>query len=88
MALSPDGFLRRLRSGKVVNCLYWKGELAGLISAWPHAGAFILTWEECRDGDQYNENAYTRDERHQFETAEQVLTVVEQAGYPASASGP
>ncbi|HVK14625.1 MAG TPA: hypothetical protein VM597_38155 [Gemmataceae bacterium] len=88
MALSPDGFLRRLRSGEVVNCLYRKGELAGLISGWPHAGAFVLTWEECRDGDQFNENAYTRDERHRFETAEQVLAFVKQAGYPASAFRP
>ena len=49
---------------------------------------FVLTWEECRDGDQYNEHAYTRDERHQFETAEQVLAFVSQAGYPASLFSP
>jgi hypothetical protein len=88
VGMSPDGFLRRLRSGKAVNCVYRAGELAGLISAWPHGGAFVLTWEECRDGDQYNEHAYSRDERHQFETAEQVLAFAEQAGYPASEFSP
>ena len=62
MAMTSEGFLRRLRTGKVVNCIYRLGELAGLISAWPHDGGFVLTWEECRDGDQYNEHAYTRDE--------------------------
>jgi hypothetical protein len=71
--MSPDGFLRRLLSGKAVNCVYRAGELTGLISAWPNGGGFVLTWEECRDGDQYNEHGYTRDERHQFGTADQVL---------------
>lgn len=84
MGMSSEGFLRRLRTGKVVNCTYRRDELSGLISAWPHGGGFVLTWEECRDGDQYDEHAYTRDERHVFETAEDVLTFVEQAGYPAS----
>lgn len=86
--MSSDGFLLRLRSGKQVNCNYRAGELTGMISAWPHGGGFILTWEECRDGDQFNEQAYTRDERHQFETAEQVLVYVTQAGCPASAFSP
>jgi hypothetical protein len=78
--MSTDGFLLRLRSGKAVNCVYRLNDLVGLISSWLHDGAFVLTWEECRDGDQYNEQAYTRDKRHQFETAEQVLAFVEQAG--------
>ena len=86
--MTPDGFLRRLRSGKQVNCVYSAGELTGLISAWPHGAGFVLTWEECRRGDQYDEHAYTRDERHQFEAAEGVLTFVERAGHPASAFGP
>jgi hypothetical protein len=82
--MTPDAFLERLRSGWVVNCTYRKDELAGLISAWPYDGAFVLTWEECRDGDQYNEHTYTRDEIHRFGTAEEVLTFVERSGYPAS----
>jgi len=86
--MSSEGFLRRLRTGKVVNCAYEAGEMAGLISAWPLGGGFVLNWEECRDGDQYNEHVYTRDERHQFGTPEQVLAFVEQAGYPASVFSP
>ena len=88
MGMSLDGFLRRLRSGKDVNCVYKSGTLAGLISAWSHDGGFVLTWEECQDGDQYNEHAYTRDERHHFATAEQVLAFVERAGYSAGAFRP
>lgn len=86
--LTPEGFHERLRAGTVVNCVYRAGELAGLISAWRYESAFVLTWEECRDGDQYNEESYTRDERHRFATTEEVLAFVEQAGFPASRFGP
>jgi hypothetical protein len=84
VGMSPDGFIRRISSGKAVNCTYKVGELAGLISAWPHSEGFILTWEECRNGDQYNEDSYSRDERHTFGTAEEVLAFVERSGFPAS----
>lgn len=86
--MTPEGFVQRLRTGRVVNCTYRIGDIAGLISAWPHESSFVLTWEECRDGEQYDESAYTRDERHQFATAEEVLAFVERGGYPASAFGP
>jgi hypothetical protein len=86
--MTPEGFLRRLRAGKSVNCTYRRDGLTGLLSAWAHDGRFVLTWEECREGDQYNEHAYTRDERHLFGTAEELLAFVEQSGYPASAFGP
>ena len=33
----------------------------------------MLTWEECADGDVYNEQNYTRDEVHQFQTVDDVL---------------
>jgi hypothetical protein len=88
VGMSPDGFLNRLRSGKSVNCVYRSGDLTGLISAWPHAGVFVLTWEECRDGDHYNEHAYTRDERREFGTADEVLAFVERGGHLASEFSP
>lgn len=55
MSLSPEEFLKRLRTGQVVNCTYRNGDLVGLISAWAHEGRFVLKWEECHEGDQYNE---------------------------------
>ncbi len=45
-------------------------------------------WEECREGDQYNEHDYTRDDRVVFDSAEEVLAFAEQIGYPASAFTP
>ncbi len=88
MGMTREGFLERLGAGKVVNGTYERDGLAGLISAWRHQWRFILTWEECRDGDQFNENAYTRDERHVFASPEDVLRFVEQNGFPASAFRP
>lgn len=89
MGMTPEGFLRRLRAGKAVNCVYRRDEEhTGLISAWAYDGRFVLTWEECRDGDQFNEHAYTRDERHEIASAEEVLAFVERSGYPASTFRP
>ncbi len=86
--MTPIGFLNRLRAGKVVNCTYRRSDLSGHISAWAYGNKFVLTWEECRDGDQYNEQAYIRDERHEFHTVEDVLAFVEQNGHPVSAFSP
>lgn len=88
MGMSSDGFLRRLQADKAVNCVYWLGELNGLICAWRYNGAFVLTWEECLRGDHCNEQNYTRDEIHNFATAEEVLAFVEGSGYPASRFSP
>ena len=86
--MTAEGFLARLKNGKAVNCVYRLGELSGLISSWRYDDAFVLTWEECRDGDQEDEHLYTRDELHRFVLAEEVLAFVETAGYPPSRFGP
>ena len=86
--MSREGFLRRLLASRAVNCTYTQGDAAGLISAWAYEGRFVLTWEECPAGQQYDESTYTRDERHEFVSAEDVLAFVEWSGYPASAFSP
>jgi hypothetical protein len=86
--MTSDGFLRRLRVGKSVNCVYRRERLTGLIAAWPYEDRFVLTWEECPEGQQYDESTYTRDERHLFGTAEEVLAFAEQRGFPATVFGP
>ncbi len=86
--MTAEGFLARLRDGRVVNCTYHLDEIAGLISAWRYGEGFVLTWEECRDGEQFNEHLYTRDEIHRFALADEVLAFVEEAGYPPSCFGP
>jgi hypothetical protein len=66
-------FLTRIESGKVNNLIYSTDGKEGLVSVWKHEGAYVLTWEECNAGDQYDESNYTRDERCRFEAAEQLL---------------
>lgn len=86
--MTSDGFLERLGRGKVVNCVYKSDDVEGLISAWAIEGRFILTWEECPSGNQYDESTFTRDERHEFKSAEAVLEFVERNGYPAASFSP
>jgi hypothetical protein len=88
VGLSLEGFLRRLRAGKSVNCVYRRGEAEGLISAWRHGERYVLTWEECPAGEQYDESRYTRDERHEFASGEEALAFIEAKGYPATAFEP
>jgi hypothetical protein len=54
----------------------------GLVNLWPHDGRIVLTWEECRDGDQFNESNYTRDEVRRFDTIEEAITFLEGSGIP------
>ena len=81
--MTRGGLLRRLEDGRVANHRYVQGVLRGLVSAWRHQGRFVLTWEECRDGNQHDEYAYTRDERHLFANAEELVAFVEQRGLAA-----
>ena len=82
--MTPQGLIKRLLSGRSVNHTYIRGELTGLVSAWQHKDIFVLTWEECRIGDISNEHLYTRDERHTFATAADVLDFIEGHGLTAS----
>lgn len=83
MSLTTDGFLKRLRDGKAVNCGYRCGEIVGQLAAWFHDGKYVLTWEECRDEDIEDDAAYLKDEVHNFATAEEVLAFAERHGFAA-----
>jgi hypothetical protein len=37
-------------------------------------------WEECPAGEQYDESTYTRDERHAFESVEQLIAFLTREG--------
>ncbi|MDX1963970.1 MAG: hypothetical protein SFX18_12515 [Pirellulales bacterium] len=60
-------FVKRLEEGKSNNLTYSRDGNDGLVTVWKHEELLILTWEECPKGKQYDESAYTRDERHLFE---------------------
>lgn len=74
--MTPQTFAKRLEDGKVNNLTYSLNGNEGLVSVWKHEGSFILTWEECPAGEQYDESTYTRDERHVFTSTTEVLEFI------------
>lgn len=75
--MRKDTFLQRIKNGRANNLVYSTHEKEGLISAWMYQDKIILTWEECRPGDQYNESSFTKDERHVFNNTEDLVQFLE-----------
>jgi hypothetical protein len=89
VSLTSGEFLLLLRTDETAPyCTYQAGDLFGMIAIYPFNQVFVLHWEEYRDGDRRNRQAYLRDEMHCFESADEVLAFVEQAGYPAEVFSP
>lgn len=66
-------FVKRLNSGKRCSYVYSKGDVQGLIETWLYNNCIILTWEEAERGKQYDENSYLKDEKHKFNTVEELI---------------
>lgn len=80
--MTRETFLRRLDAGKGNSYLYEAPGAEGMVSVWKHEGRYVLTWEECPPGGQYDESGYTRDERHLFDDAEDLLAFLARRGLP------
>ena len=74
--MKPETLIQRIMSGKVNNLTYSCGEKEGLISIWKNGDTYVITWEECPAGEQYDESTYTRDERHVFAAIPEVLDFI------------
>ena len=59
---------------------YKENGQAGMVNIWFHHDHFVLTWEECKDGDQYNECNYTRDEALEFSDVDSVVRYLSGSG--------
>ena len=77
--MTREKFINRLNSHHAASYRYTGAGLAGLVNVWFYLDTFVLTWEECKDGDQANEGDYTRDERHEFPNAEAVVDFLDEA---------
>ena len=86
--MSPAMFARRLEGGEANHLIYRRDEYDGLVSIWMCEGSFILTWEECPIGEQYDESTYSRDERHVFANIEEVLAFLTRNGLKAESFAP
>jgi hypothetical protein len=69
-----DEFRQGLEDQRMLNYVYHgPQDLTGIIQVWKHGPDYVLTWEESREGDQYNENRYLKDERRVFTNSDHVL---------------
>ena len=80
--MTRETFRKRLESGKSNHSIFEAPGREGVVTVWIHQGSYVLTWEECPPGEQYNEHLYTRDERHLFETLDDLLAFLDRRGLP------
>jgi hypothetical protein len=73
-------FTSRLEAGKSNSLIYSADGKEGLIEVWKHMDSYIVTWEECPPGKQYDESEYTRDDRQVFSSLGQVLDYLRHHG--------
>lgn len=71
--MTIETFSRRVESGKGVTYLYRRPDRHGGINIWKYQAVFVLTWEECFNGDEFNESNYTRNEVHHFEDVDAII---------------
>ena len=86
--MSSETYRKRLEAGRCNNLLYTGGEREGLVSVWKHQETFVLTWEECPKGGQYDESSYTRDQRHVFASVDEVFRFLDDNGLAVETSRP
>lgn len=67
--------------GKPVNHVYQREDLVGWVNIWRIAEGFVITWEECRRGDEYNEHLYTIDVRKVFDSVDAVIAFLAENGF-------
>lgn len=71
--MTDENFRRFLSRHHAVFMKYKDGDQAGLVNIWFYDGNFTLTWEECKDGDQFNESNYSRDELYTLPDVDSVI---------------
>ena len=88
MAHSAKSFKKRLETGKSWSLTYDNEKLQGLVEVWKYGEVFVLTWEECIAGQQYDESEYLKDERHEFNSLRELMNFIEEHGFEVSSFEP
>ncbi|MEZ6049414.1 MAG: hypothetical protein R3C11_28305 [Planctomycetaceae bacterium] len=73
-------FIDSINNLHVLSQDYRNEPLVGLIQIWKHADKIVLTWEECKDGNQRNEYLYTRDVHMKFEDTNELFEYLKDNG--------
>jgi len=81
-------FEERLEIGKVNHLVYTSNGREGLVSVWKYQSEYILTWEECPAGKQYDESSYCRDDRHTFSCPDDISIFLSRNGLDINSFGP
>ena len=76
--MTKEGLIKRLQSGKASNLKYSKDGLSGMVNVWKYNDEYIITWEECEDGSQWNESSFTKDERYKFKIIDEVMSFIDE----------
>lgn len=66
-------FIDTIENRIALNYLYSTSTIEGLVTVWKHELKYVLTWEECPPGEQYDESRYTRDDVFHFTTTDDLL---------------
>ncbi|GAA5083627.1 hypothetical protein GCM10023210_02480 [Chryseobacterium ginsengisoli] len=75
--MNKEKFISKVQSGKSCHYIYKENERnenTGLIKVWLYNSQIVLTWEECPEGQQYDESLYSKDEVHNFNNFEELDT--------------
>lgn len=72
--MKKEKFITKVQAGKACNYIYKneRNENTGLIKVWRYNNQIALTWEECPEGQQYDESSYSKDEVHYFNNFEEL----------------
>jgi hypothetical protein len=82
LTVNRDSLCRRLEGGEGVSAVFSHGSTESLINIWKLGARYILTWEEAPQGRQFDESQYTKDERHEFQSAEEIPAFLKKHSIP------
>ena len=82
--MTREALIKRLEQRRSIQALYVRlengRELQGRVGIDAEDNSFVLIWEECPSGQQFNENMYTRDEFLRFESLEPLMQFLDESG--------
>ncbi|WDE10007.1 hypothetical protein [Thalassomonas haliotis] len=82
--MNIEKFTKKVVHGDGAQWNYAVDKTEGLVSVWVHGGDFILTWEEYPEGSFHDESEYIKDEHHQFNSLNELLSFMDKNAIPLS----
>ncbi len=80
--MTEQNLRKFLSRGTALYYKYKNNGQAGMVNIWFYKDRFIISWEECKDGDQFNESSYTRDDLNDFSNIDSVIDYLNNSNIP------